>query len=120
MVADGPPRRGVARSSAPGAACAGAGSAAATQPHANRPPFMAVQGSSGTLVNRVTPQNEARTSELPHRRHDGARFAPVSVRGTILSPGARGGVNWPGGACDASPGLFFFTADNRPMKGTAP
>lgn len=85
-----------------------------TQPIPTAPPSIAIQGMDTSKANRLTPGLAAKTQALLDRYDHGDIFTPVSERGTILSPGISGGVNWPGGAFDPLTGRFFVTAINQP------
>jgi quinoprotein glucose dehydrogenase len=77
-----------------------------TQPFPTKPPAYDNQGvSSDSLIN-FTPELHAEAEKLVSRYRIGPLFTPPSVSkldgtlGTIVSPGAQGGTNWPGGSYD--------------------
>ena len=77
-----------------------------TQPFPTKPPAYDNQGvSNDTLIN-FTPELHAEAEKLVSRYRIGPLFTPPSVSkldgtlGTIVSPGAQGGTNWPGGSYD--------------------
>lgn len=77
-----------------------------TQPFPTKPPAYDNQGvSSDSLIN-FTPELRAEAERIVEKYRIGPLFTPPSVSkiggplGTIVSPGATGGANWPGGSYD--------------------
>ncbi|HLJ22977.1 MAG TPA: pyrroloquinoline quinone-dependent dehydrogenase [Candidatus Acidoferrales bacterium] len=77
-----------------------------TQPIPSKPPAFDNQGiSSDSLIN-FTPALHAEAEDLVSKYRIGPLFTPPSVSkaggplATIVSPGALGGANWPGGSYD--------------------
>lgn len=77
-----------------------------TQPFPTKPPAFDNQGiSSDSLIN-FTPELHAEAEKLVSKYRIGPLFTPPSVSNldgplaTIVSPGALGGANWPGGSYD--------------------
>jgi quinoprotein glucose dehydrogenase len=78
----------------------------ATQPFPSKPPAFDNQGvSSDSLIN-FTPELHAEAEKLIEKFRVGPLFTPPAVSkaegplATIVSPGATGGANWPGGSYD--------------------
>jgi quinoprotein glucose dehydrogenase len=84
-----------------------------TQPIPSKPPAFDNQGvSSDSLIN-FTPQLHAEAEELVSKYRIGPLFTPPSVSkaggplATIVSPGALGGANWPGGSFDPETHVLY-------------
>jgi quinoprotein glucose dehydrogenase len=77
-----------------------------TQPIPTKPPAYDNQGVSNDSLIDFTPELHAEAEKLVSRYRIGPLFTPPSVSkqdgtlGTIVSPGAQGGTNWPGGSYD--------------------
>ena len=74
--------------------------ASPTQPHPTKPPPFELQGITVEDLNDLTPELRRRSEELIENLDHGPLYTPVSLRGTVLSPGIGGGANWPGAAFD--------------------
>lgn len=74
--------------------------ASPTQPHPTKPPPFELQGITLEDLNDLTPELRQRAEELITNLDYGPLYTPVSLRGTVLSPGIGGGANWPGAAFD--------------------
>lgn len=84
-----------------------------TQPIPSKPPAFDNQGiSKDTLIN-FTPTLHAEAEELVSKYRIGPLFTPPSVSkadgtlGTLVSPGALGGANWPGGSYDPETHILY-------------
>ena len=77
-----------------------------TQPFPTKPPAYDNQGVSLDSLINFTPELHAEAEKLVAKYRIGPLFTPPSVSkrdatlGTIVSPGATGGANWPGGSYD--------------------
>ena len=74
--------------------------ASPTQPHPTKPPPFELQGLTLEDLNDLTPELKQQAEELIEKLDYGPLYTPVSLRGTVLSPGIGGGANWPGAAFD--------------------
>ena len=74
--------------------------ASPTQPHPTKPPPYELQGLTPDDLIDLTPELRRRAEELIENLDYGPLYTPVSLRGTVLSPGIGGGANWPGAAFD--------------------
>src|SRR5579864_1166114 len=84
-----------------------------TQPFPTKPPAYDNQGvSSDSLIN-FTPELHAEAENLVSKYKIGPLFTPPSVSkadgplATIVSPGALGGANWPGGSYDPDTHILY-------------
>jgi len=84
-----------------------------TQPIPTKPPAFDNQGvSSDSLIN-FTPELHAEAEKLVSKYKVGPLFTPPSVSkadgplATIVSPGALGGANWPGGSYDPDTHMLY-------------
>ena len=77
-----------------------------TQPFVTKPPAYGVQGVAPENLIDFTPALREEALKLVSRYKIGPIFTPPSVAtqdgtlGSIISPGAQGGTNWPGGSYD--------------------
>jgi quinoprotein glucose dehydrogenase len=77
-----------------------------TQPFPTKPPAYENQGVSIDSLIDFTPELRAEAAKLVSKYRIGPIFTPPSVSkaegplATIISPGATGGANWPGGSYD--------------------
>lgn len=71
-----------------------------TQPHPTKPPPFELQGLTREDLIDLTPELQQRAEELIESLDYGPLYTPISLRGTVLSPGIGGGANWPGAAFD--------------------
>jgi quinoprotein glucose dehydrogenase len=83
------------------------------QPFPSKPPAFDNQGvSSDSLIN-FTPELHAEAEKLVSKYRIGPLFTPPSVSkadgplATIVSPGALGGANWPGGSYDPDTHIMY-------------
>ena len=74
--------------------------ASPTQPHPTKPPAFELQGLTLEDLIDLTPELRQRAEELIENLDYGPLYTPISLRGTVLSPGIGGGANWPGAAFD--------------------
>ncbi|MCY4094844.1 MAG: PQQ-binding-like beta-propeller repeat protein [Gammaproteobacteria bacterium] len=74
--------------------------ASPTQPHPTKPPPYELQGLTHDDLIDLTPELRQRAEELVASLDLGPLYTPISLRGTVLSPGIGGGANWPGAAFD--------------------
>jgi quinoprotein glucose dehydrogenase len=84
-----------------------------TQPIPTKPPAFDNQGvSSDSLIN-FTPELHAEAEKLVSKYKIGPLFTPPAVSktdgplATIVSPGALGGANWPGGSYDPDTHILY-------------
>jgi quinoprotein glucose dehydrogenase len=84
-----------------------------TQPIPTKPPAYDNQGVSDDSLINFTPALHAEAEELVSKFRIGPLFTPPSVSkadgplATIVSPGALGGANWPGGSYDPDTHLLY-------------
>jgi quinoprotein glucose dehydrogenase len=85
-----------------------------TQPFPSKPPAFDAQGvSSDSLIN-FTPELHAEAEKIIEKYRVGPLFTPPSVSkaegplATIVSPGATGGANWPGGSYDPETHMVYL------------
>ena len=98
-----------------------------TQPFPTKPPAFDNQGvSSDSLIN-FTPELHAEAEKLVAKYKIGPLFTPPSVSkidgpiATIVSPGALGGANWPGGSYDPETHiLYVFSRSDVSALGLVP
>jgi quinoprotein glucose dehydrogenase len=87
-----------------------------TQPFPLRPPPLVGQRFSEARLWDVTPEHQrACTERLRALRNEGV-FTPPSVGGSLLYPGAAGGVNWPGGGFDPQRALLVVPVNDVAME----
>ncbi len=97
------------------------------QPFPTKPPAFDNQGvSSDNLIN-FTPELHAEAEKLVSQYRIGPLFTPPSVSklggplATIVSPGALGGANWPGGSYDPDTHtLYVFSQSGIAALGLVP
>ena len=84
-----------------------------TQPFPTKPPAFDNQGVSGDSLINFTPELHAEAEKLVSKYKIGPLFTPPSVSkadgplATIVSPGALGGANWPGGSYDPDTHILY-------------
>jgi len=84
-----------------------------TQPIPSKPPAFDNQGISKDSLINFTPALHAEAEELVSKYRIGPLFTPPSVSkadgtlGTLVSPGALGGANWPGGSYDPETHILY-------------
>jgi quinoprotein glucose dehydrogenase len=87
-----------------------------TQPVPLRPPPLVGHRFSEAQLWEVTPEHRrACTERLRALRNEGV-FTPPSVGGSLLYPGAAGGVNWPGGGFDPQRALLVVPVNDIAME----
>jgi quinoprotein glucose dehydrogenase len=85
----------------------------ATQPIPTKPPAFDNQGVSSESLINFTPELHAEAEKLVSKYKIGPLFTPPSVSkidgplATIVSPGALGGANWPGGSFDPETHMLY-------------
>src|SRR6202045_3873450 len=97
------------------------------QPFPTKPPAFDNQGVSDNSLVNFTPELRAAAEKLVERYRIGPLFTPPSVSkaggplATIVSPGALGGANWPGGSYDPDTHtLFVFSQSGIAALGLVP
>ena len=98
-----------------------------TQPFPTKPPAFDNQGvSSDSLIN-FTPELRAEAEKLIEKYRVGPLFTPPSVSkaegplASIVSPGAIGGANWPGGSYDPETHtVYLFSQSMIAILGLVP
>ena len=89
-----------------------------TQPFPLRPPPLVPQRLTEAQLWDFTPEHRrACAQRLSQLRNEGM-FTPPSVGGSLLYPGAAGGVNWPGGGFDPVRGLLIVPVNDIAMEYT--
>ena len=84
-----------------------------TQPIPSKPPAFDNQGVSDDSLINFTPELHAEAEKIVSKYRIGPLFTPPSVSkadgplATIVSPGAFGGANWPGGSYDPDTHTFY-------------
>jgi quinoprotein glucose dehydrogenase len=84
-----------------------------TQPFPTKPPAFERQGVSVDDLIDFTPELRAEALKVAANYKMGPIFTPPVVsrwpgpRGTLMSPQATGGTNWPGGSFDPETGMFY-------------
>jgi quinoprotein glucose dehydrogenase len=84
-----------------------------TQPIPSKPPAFDNQGISKDSLINFTPVLHAEAEEIVSKYRIGPLFTPPSVSkadgtlGTLVSPGALGGANWPGGSYDPDTHILY-------------
>jgi quinoprotein glucose dehydrogenase len=96
-----------------------------TQPMPSKPPAYDQQGASETDLIDFTPELHAEALALARNYRMGPLFTPPSVWsdtgtwGTLMTPSATGGANWPGGAYDPdSHILYIYSKTEANIVGT--
>jgi quinoprotein glucose dehydrogenase len=85
----------------------------ATQPIPSRPPAFDNQGVASESLINYTPELHAQAEALVAKFKIGPLFTPPTVSkaegpiATIVSPGALGGANWPGGTYDPETHMLY-------------
>jgi quinoprotein glucose dehydrogenase len=85
----------------------------ATQPFPTKPPAFDNQGVSDDSLINFTPELHAEAEKLVSKYRIGPLFTPPSASkaegplATIVSPGALGGANWPGGSYDPDTHILY-------------
>jgi quinoprotein glucose dehydrogenase len=98
-----------------------------TQPFPSKPPAFDAQGvSSDSLIN-FTPELHAEAEKIIEKYRVGPLFTPPSVSkaegplASIVSPGATGGANWPGGSYDPETHtVYLFSQSAIAVLGLVP
>ncbi len=85
-----------------------------TQPFPTKPAPFSKQGFSLDDVIDFTPEVKAAALAEISRYRTGPLFAPPSLQGTVVMPGAIGGSGWGGAAVDPATGWLFVKATNSP------
>jgi quinoprotein glucose dehydrogenase len=84
-----------------------------TQPFPTKPPAFDNQGVSSEQLINFTPELHAEAEKLVSKFKIGPLFTPPTVSkaegpiATIVSPGALGGANWPGGSFDPDTHILY-------------
>ena len=84
-----------------------------TQPFPTKPPAFDNQGVSDDQLINFTPELHAEAEKIVSKYRIGPLFTPPSVSkadgplATIVSPGALGGANWPGGSYDPDTHILY-------------
>jgi len=92
-----------------------------TQPFPTKPPAFERQGIGEDDLINFTPALRTEALQIVENYRLGPLYTPPSLvepgvnYGTLGLPGAGGGVNWPGGAVDASLGILFVPSVTRPF-----
>lgn len=96
-----------------------------TQPIPSKPPAYDRQGFTEKDIIDFTPELHAEGLELAKNYRMGPLFTPPSVYddngtwGTLLTPNATGGANWPGGAYDPETHLLYvYSKTEADIAGT--
>jgi quinoprotein glucose dehydrogenase len=85
----------------------------ATQPIPSKPPAFDNQGVSDDSLINFTPELHAEAEKIVSKYRIGPLFTPPSVSkadgplATLVSPGALGGANWPGGSFDPDTHMLY-------------
>jgi len=97
------------------------------QPFPTKPPAFDNQGVSSESLINFTPELHAEAEKLVSQYRIGPLFTPPSVSklggplATIVSPGALGGANWPGGSYDPDTHtLYVFSQSGIAALGLVP
>ncbi len=85
-----------------------------TQPFPTKPAPFAKQGFSLDDLIDFTPDVKAAALAEISQYRTGPLFAPPSLQGTVVMPGAIGGSGWGGAAVDPETGWLFVKATNSP------
>jgi quinoprotein glucose dehydrogenase len=88
----------------------------ATQPFPLRPPPLVGQRFGETHLWDATPEHKRACAERLQRLRNEGVFTPPSVGGSLLYPGAAGGVNWPGGGFDPQRSLLIVPVNDVAME----
>ncbi len=98
-----------------------------TQPIPSKPPAFDNQGVSEDSLINFTPALHAEAMELVSKYRIGPLFTPPSVSkaggplASIVSPGALGGANWPGGSYDPDTHiLYVYSRSDIAVLGLVP
>ena len=84
-----------------------------TQPEPLKPPPLSYVEFTENLASDLSPETNRWVREkLKGYRHE--RFAPPSVRGTIVTPGFHGGATWSGASADPETGWLYVNTNNTP------
>jgi quinoprotein glucose dehydrogenase len=84
-----------------------------TQPIPSKPPAFDNQGVSDDSLINFTPELHAEAEKIVSKYRIGPLFTPPSVSkpdgplATLVSPGALGGANWPGGSFDPDTHMLY-------------
>ncbi len=87
---------------------------APTQPYPTKPPAFDRQGVSLDDLIDFTSELKAEAVEIASRYRIGPIYTPPSVAvdedmlGTLMTPSATGGPNWPGGSVDPETGILYI------------
>jgi quinoprotein glucose dehydrogenase len=85
----------------------------ATQPIPSKPPAFDNQGVSDDSLINFTPELHAEAEKIASKYRIGPLFTPPSVSkpdgplASLVSPGALGGANWPGGSFDPDTHMLY-------------
>ena len=89
--------------------------ASPSQPHPTKPPPYELQGVTLDDLNALTPEIKQRALDLIKDVDIGPLYTPVSLRGTVLSPGIGGGANWPGASLNPETQQLFVSSRRLPQ-----
>lgn len=89
-----------------------------TQPFPTRPaPYAAHLISENDLTDRSQAARDSVLKKFRSLRYEGI-YTPPDTKGTLLTPGSRGGSEWGGAAWDQSAGLLYLNANESPEIAT--
>ena len=85
-----------------------------TQPVPLKPPALSYTNFTDDLVTNISPEaTQYVRGELKKYDH-GTEYLPVSLRGTIVTPGFHGGATWSGASADPGAGVLYVNTNNTP------
>ena len=87
--------------------------ASLTQPFSTLPSLSPLQMPSGSTPGRDPTEGEFCRSQMERLRYEGI-FTPPSQKGSLIFPGALGGVNWGSAAYDPTSGILFANTNRLP------
>ena len=86
-----------------------------TQPFPVRPaPLVRLDVKESDLTD-ISPEAHAHALAQFRQYRSGPIFTPITVEGSIVTPGLRGGIEWGGGAFDPASGIVYVNANERPV-----
>jgi quinoprotein glucose dehydrogenase len=85
-----------------------------TQPFPLKPkPFARQSVTEADLTNYSAADHDALVKQFRSLRYEGL-FTPPDLKGTLMLPGTRGGIEWGGAAFDSATNILYFRSNDAP------
>jgi len=86
-----------------------------TQPYPTKPPALVPQRLTENDLWQQNPKRYQKCLRYLRKIRNEGMFTPPSLQGSILYPGATGGMNWSGASYDPHASILYVPANNIPM-----